>query len=111
MTNKYITLIIVLFFMAFLVPQVVFGLTFDNPIYTSDFTDLVNQIGQWIFYLAIPIGIGVIIYAGVLMLTAQGNAQKFKAGTQALWYAVIGLAVVLIGRGFFALIGSILDLR
>ena len=82
-----------------------------NPIGVENFQDLINIIGKWIFNLAIPIAVIVIIYAGVLMLTAGGNPTKFQQGTKALWYAVIGLAVVLIGKGFVTLIQSILSLR
>jgi hypothetical protein len=82
-----------------------------NPIGVESFQDLVNIIGKWIFNLAIPIAVIIIIYAGVLMLTAGGNPTKFKKGSMALWYAVLGLAVVLIGKGFVTLIQSILSLR
>ncbi|MEX1064130.1 MAG: hypothetical protein WD898_03300 [Candidatus Paceibacterota bacterium] len=83
----------------------------ENPIGVTNFQDLINIIARWIFNLAIPIAIIVIIYAGILMLTAGDTPSRFQKGTQALKYAVIGLAVVLIGRGFVTLIKSILDLR
>ena len=82
-----------------------------NPIGVDNFQDLVNIIGRWIFNLAIPIAVIIIIYAGVLMLTSGGEPKRFQQGTQALKYAVIGLAVVLIGKGFVSLIKSILSLR
>ncbi len=82
-----------------------------NPIGVENFQDLINILGVWIFNLAIPIAVIVIIYAGVLMLTAGGNPAKFKKGAEALKYAVLGLAVVLIGKGFVTLIQSILSLR
>ena len=82
-----------------------------NPIGVTNFQDLINIIGVWIFNLAIPIAVIIIIYAGVLMLTAGGVPAKFQKGAKALWYAVIGLAIVLIGKGFVTLIQSILSLR
>lgn len=92
------------------VPQTyVFNL--KNPIEAENFQDLVNIIGRWIFNLAIPIAVIMIIWAGVLMLTAGGDPGRFKKGAKALWYAVIGLAIVLIGKGFVTLIQSILSLR
>ena len=83
----------------------------QNPIGIDTFEELVNVIGRWIFNLAIPIAVIIIIYAGVLMLTAGGDPGRFKKGMEALKYAVIGLAVVLIGKGFVSLIQSILSLR
>ncbi len=82
-----------------------------NPIGVENFQDLINIIGKWIFNLAIPIAVIIIIYAGVLMLTAGGVPARFQKGAKALWYAVLGLAVVLIGKGFVTLIQSILNLR
>ena len=82
-----------------------------NPIGVENFQDLINIIGKWIFNLAIPIAVIIIIYAGVLMLTAGGVPAQFQKGAKALWYAVLGLAVVLIGKGFVTLIQSILNLR
>jgi hypothetical protein len=89
--------------------QYVFNL--PNPIGVMTFQDLVNIIGKWIFNLAIPIAVIIIIWAGVLMLTSGGDPSRFKKGSEALKYAFIGLAIVLIGKGFVTLIKSILDLR
>lgn len=83
----------------------------ENPIGAENFQDLINIIGKWIFNLAIPIAVIMIIYAGVLMLTAGDKPAQFQKGTKALWYAVLGLAVVLIGKGFVTLVQSILNLR
>jgi hypothetical protein len=89
--------------------QYVFNLR--NPIGAENFQDLVKIIGRWIFNLAIPIAVIIIIYAGILMLTSGGVPAQFQKGAKALWYAVIGLAIILIGKGFVTLIQSILNLR
>lgn len=89
--------------------QYIFNLL--NPIGVENFQDLINIIGKWIFNLAIPIAVIIIIYAGMLMLTAGGVPARFQKGAKALWYAVLGLAVVLIGKGFVTLVQSILNLR
>ncbi len=85
--------------------------TILNPIGINNFQDLINLIGVWIFNLSIPIAVIIIIYAGILMLTAGGNPGKFKKGAEALKYAVIGLAIIFIGKGFVTLIQSILNLK
>ncbi len=95
----------------FMISRNVFAVDLVNPIGVDNFQDLINVIGGWIFNLAIPIAVIIIIYAGVLMLTARDNPGQFKKGTEALKYAVIGLAVILIGKGFVSLVKSILDLK
>jgi hypothetical protein len=82
-----------------------------NPIGIDNFQDLIAIIGTWIFNLAIPVAIIIIIYAGIMMLTAGANPKNFEKGKDALKYAVIGLAIVLIGKGFVSLIQSILNLK
>ncbi|OGN11705.1 MAG: hypothetical protein A3I26_02755 [Candidatus Yanofskybacteria bacterium RIFCSPLOWO2_02_FULL_43_10] len=76
----------------------------------SDFTSLVKIIAQWIFNLAIPIAVAMIVYAGILFLTAQGEPAKVAKAKEVLKYAIIGLAIILIGSGFITLIQSILEL-
>lgn len=76
----------------------------------TDFTSLVKIIAQWIFNLAIPIAVAMIVYAGILFLTSSGEPGKITKAKQVLTYAVIGLAIILIGSGFVTLIQSILEL-
>lgn len=82
-----------------------------NPIETEDFTDLVNQIGRFIFNISIPLAVILIIYSGILFLTSQGDQEKVTKAKKALTYTLIGLTIVLIGKGFISLIKSILELR
>ena len=98
-------------FLFLCLPSISNAAVLDNPIGIDTFEELVDVIGTWIFNLAIPIAVIVIIYAGILMLTAGGNPGKFQKGAKALWYAVLGLAIIFIGKGFVTLIESILSLR
>ncbi len=81
-----------------------------NPIQAESLVDLAKAIGRFLFQIAIPIAVIVIIYAGILFLTSGGDKAKITTARNTLWYAVIGLAIILIGQGFFTLIKSILNL-
>ena len=89
-----------------------FDFIIDNPLKggADDLGGLVKVLAQWLFNLAIPIAVIMIIYAGVLFLTAQGNPTTITKAKDVLKYAVIGLAIILIGNGFVTLIQSILKL-
>lgn len=76
----------------------------------TDFAGLVKIIAQWIFNLAIPIAVAMIVYAGILFLISAGDTSKVTKAKQVLTYAVVGLAIILIGSGFVTLIQSILEL-
>ena len=89
-----------------------FSFEIPNPLKggATDFAGLVKVIAQWLFNLAIPIAVAMIVYAGILFLTSQGDPGKITKARQVLTYAVIGLAIILIGSGFITLIQSILEL-
>lgn len=82
-----------------------------EPYGPRDFSELVNSIIKWIFNLAIPVAVIMILWAGLRMLTAAGNPTTFKKGQDILKYAVIGLVIIFIGKGFISLIKSILEMR
>ncbi len=82
-----------------------------NPLPTDDFNGLLVQIGVAIRDIAIPIAVIVIIWAGIQFLTANGSPEKISTAKKALWYAIIGLAIIFIGTGFVDLIKSILSLK
>jgi len=89
-----------------------YSFSIPNPLKggASDLASLVKVIAQWIFDLAVPIAVVMIVYAGVLFLTAQGNEQKVTKAKDVLKWAVVGLAIILIGSGFVTLIQSVLEL-
>ena len=89
-----------------------FPFEIPNPLKggASDFASLVRIIAQWIFNLAIPIAVAMIVYAGILFLISGGDTSKVTKARQVLTYAVVGLAIILIGSGFISLIRSILEL-
>ncbi|KKR08622.1 MAG: hypothetical protein UT35_C0013G0002 [Candidatus Yanofskybacteria bacterium GW2011_GWD1_39_16] len=76
----------------------------------SSLTDLLDIIAKWLFNLAIPVAVGLIIYAGVLLMTAGPNPANVKKGGAILKWVAIGLAIIFINKGFISLIRSVLEL-
>jgi len=111
-SKKTKTATIILFVALFLFPSSSWAAKFniENPIGSNSFIDLINNIAKWIIEIAIPIAVVVIIYGGFIFLTAAGNPKKVDKGKKILTYAVIGLAIIFIGKGFISLIKSILEL-
>lgn len=89
-----------------------FSFSIPNPLKggADDLGGLVKVLAQWLFNISIPIAVAMIVYSGVLFLTAQGNPTTITKAKDVLKYAVIGLAIILIGSGFVTLIQSILEL-
>lgn len=77
----------------------------------KDISGVANIIGRFIFNLGIPLAVIVIIYGGLRMLTSGGKLENYKEGLSALKYASLGLAILLIGKGFVSLVQSILSIK
>lgn len=81
-----------------------------NPLSSNDLNDIVQQIGNAILDLAIPVAAAMYIFAGVLYLTAGAKPNNIKWAKDIFWSTTIGLAVIFIGGGFIDLIKSILNI-
>jgi len=90
-------------------PQI-FEFSLDNPLQATNILELIDIIATWLFNLAIPIAVVMIVYAGVTFLISRGDITKVTQAKKILLYAVVGLAIILIGKGFITLIVSILNL-
>lgn len=87
-----------------------------NPLCTSGTScqnstaaGLIKSIVDWLFVIATPIAVGMIIFGAIQMLTAAGNPDRFAAGRRTVLYAVIGYAIILIGWGITSIIQSVLS--
>jgi hypothetical protein len=81
-----------------------------NPLQTDNIIDLISAIAGWLFVIAIPVAVGVIIWAGLIFVISRGDQGKITQARKMLLYAVIGLAIIFIGQGFITLIQDILGI-
>ena len=86
-------------------------MNFPNPLAAEDFNELLETIQTWLFYLALPIAVIVIVISGIMMMASRGDPGQFTKAKKMLWWAMVGLAVILIGEGFLYLIESIINLK
>jgi len=69
---------------------------------------LVDRLIQFgIFYIAIPVGVALIIYGGILMATSGGNTSRVQQGKTVIKSVVIGLVMAF---GAFLLVRTIMRL-
>lgn len=76
----------------------------------TTFNDLIDAIILFLYYIVGPIIVAMIVLAGLFFLFGRGEPGKVETGKKILLYAVIGLIIILIGRGFITLLQSIIDL-
>lgn len=82
-----------------------------NPLESEDFEVIIGRIIDFIFKIAIPIVPLMMIYAGFLFVTAGGSTQKIEQAKNIIIWTIVGLAIVLLARGFLAIIEQLLGVR
>ena len=91
----------------------IFKFKIDNPFVggTDNIIDLIAVLANFIFQLGVPVAVIIIIYSGILYLVSADRPAMVQKATNGLKYAAIGLAVLLIGKGFVSLVQSILNVN
>ncbi|MDP2735962.1 MAG: pilin [bacterium] len=79
-----------------------------NPLQTTDFTDIVNNILTLVFNFAIIIAPLMIVIAGILFVTAGGNPAQITKARQILIWTFVGFALILLARGLIAIIRTLI---
>ncbi|MFY9462459.1 MAG: pilin [Candidatus Sungiibacteriota bacterium] len=79
-----------------------------NPIQAQSFTEIINAIANFAIIIVTPISVIVILYAGTLFMFSGGDVEKVKKAKHALLWAVVGLGIVLTGRGLIYIIQDVL---
>jgi hypothetical protein len=87
-----------------------YNFNIPNPLKADDLMGLINSIATWIFNLSIPVAVIIITWAGLRFLFARGDAGEVSKAKEMLWYAVVGLTIIFVGKGFISLIQSIINL-
>jgi hypothetical protein len=70
--------------------------------------DILDAIIGYAVSVVTPISVLVILYAALLFMTSAGDVEKVKKAKKALLWALVGLAIVLTGRGFIFIIQDVL---
>ncbi len=112
-------IILVLFFLTFSFfpswlsaqPVVVPGVAVElpNPLSVTDLPSLLNAIINLIFWAGLTIAPIVFIIAGFLYVTSAGSPGRVETAKKMMLYALIGLAVLLLARGFILVVKTVLS--
>ncbi|MDD4382242.1 MAG: hypothetical protein PHE21_02770 [Candidatus Dojkabacteria bacterium] len=80
-----------------------------------DNTTDANSLVELIIEIAIPFAVTcvvlLIIYAGYILMSSQGNPDKIKEGKEILTNAIIGFVVVALSVGILLLLSDTLNLN
>ncbi|HAJ44885.1 MAG: hypothetical protein UV53_C0009G0024 [Candidatus Azambacteria bacterium GW2011_GWE1_42_9] len=81
-----------------------------NPLGPEGLTipGLVAKIATWLLEIGSVIAVIVILWAALVFMTSGGNKERVTQARQTLWYAIIGLIVLLLASGVAELIKNFL---
>jgi len=109
MKISFFKLLIFLTIISFLIPLTVWGqITIPNPLEYETLQELVDKLIDFIFAVAIAITPLVLIYAGFLFLTAGGDPQKVNQAKSLIFWALIGLTIVILAKGLIKVLQDVL---
>ena len=72
------------------------------------FDTIFDRITDYALLVLAPIAIIIILYVGFIYMTSGGNAERVKQAHGALLWAIVGIAIVLLAKGLYLAIKSVL---
>jgi hypothetical protein len=85
------------------------NLTLSNPLNADSLDELVSAIAEWLYLIMIPIAAIIFLYAGAMFMFSGGDEDKIKKAKRALFWGVIGVGIIIVGRGIVETIKSFLE--
>jgi len=80
----------------------------ENPISSQTLPQLLENVLNFLFGLSIVILPIIILYGGILLLTAGGDPTKISKSRTILLWAVVAFAIILLARGLPAVLRALL---
>ena len=84
-------------------------ITIINPLGAESFEELIENLINFIFWVAVAIVPIMIIVAAFYFLTSGGDPEKVRTAKKIILYTCIGLAMVLFAKGIISLIKTVIE--
>lgn len=86
------------------------GISIPNPLGSGgkDIPTLIGKIANWLLGIGTVISTIIVLWSALLFMTSGGNQNRVTQARQTLWYAIIGLAILLLADGVSLLIQNFL---
>jgi hypothetical protein len=85
--------------------------TLENPLQSSAFDTIIDGIVNFLFYLALALAPLMVLFGGYKILTAGDDEKKLTEGKQIIFYAVIGLLIVLFAKGIVSMLKGVIGVK
>ncbi len=109
--------IILAILLSSILPTVVFAVCppgsvcIENPLTATTFEEIIDNVIDFIFKIAVVLAPLMVIIGGFLFVTAGGSIQQIDQAKKLLLWTAIGFLVVLLSKGILGIINKILGVR
>jgi hypothetical protein len=107
--KTYFKIIFSILLFSLLIPLFTKAITFENPFEDLTFEKLIENIINFIFWVAMAIAPIMIIVAAFYFLTSGGNPEKVSTAKKIIFYTIIGLIIIFLAKGIPAIIRQIIE--
>ena len=83
----------------------------DNPLTANNFQDIVDNLLDFIFKIAVVLVPLIVVFGGFLVLTSAGNMEQFEKGKKTIIWAAVGFGIILLSKGILTIINQILGVK
>ena len=87
------------------------SITIPNPLGSGgkDIPTLIDTIATWLLGIGSTIAVIIVIWAAFLFMTSGGNVERVTMARKTLWYAIIGIVILLLAKGVTSIIQNFLS--
>ncbi len=85
------------------------NITIPNPLGAGTIPELIDKIATWLLEIGLMISTIIIIWAAIVFMTSGGNAERVTTARKTLWYAILGIVILLLAKGVTSIIQNFLS--
>jgi hypothetical protein len=75
---------------------------------SGDIQTLITSFFDFLFRFAVIIAPAVLVIAAIMMVTSAGNEERIKQARKAIYYTIIGFAIIILARAIAFTINFVL---
>ncbi|MCK5491012.1 MAG: hypothetical protein KAI67_04155 [Candidatus Pacebacteria bacterium] len=103
--NLFYCLLLFLF-VSFQKASAVTTIDIPNPISSTDFSELVGKVLEWVLGVAGSIALFMLIAGGIMYITSTGDEQKIATAKKIINWTILGLIVILASYSIIVVLES-----
>lgn len=84
-------------------------ISLESPFNCDDISSCFADLFELVIKIATPIAVLMIMYGAFLVMTSREDANQRKKGLHAIWWAILGFAIILLASGIMGILEEITE--